>query len=81
METFCFFKKKTAYEIRLSLGGSEMGIRGRAGSSDRVSGDVQLRFDHTQFDLSETAIPPYLPIGLDGLSYATDSTTFGTRRW
>jgi hypothetical protein len=50
-----------------------------AGSKDRISGDVQLRFDHTQFDLSETAILPYLPIGLDGLSYATDSTTFGTR--
>jgi autotransporter-associated beta strand protein len=50
-----------------------------AGSKDRISGDVQLRFDHTQFDLSETAIGSYLPIGLDGLSYATDSTTFGTR--
>ncbi|HCY99640.1 MAG TPA: hypothetical protein DHV56_06590, partial [Rhodobacter sp.] len=50
-----------------------------AGSKDRISGDVQLRFDHTQFDLSETAFLPYLPIGLDGLSYATDSTTFGTR--
>ncbi len=49
-----------------------------AGSKDRFSGDLQLRFDQTDFELSETVFSG-LPIGLDGLSYATKSTTIGTR--
>ena len=49
-----------------------------AGSKDRFSGDIQLRFDTTKFDLSETAFTG-TPVGLDGLSYATKSTTVGTR--
>ena len=49
-----------------------------AGSKDRFSGDVQLRFDQTKFDLSETTFVG-VPVGLDGLSYTTKSTTVGTR--
>ena len=49
-----------------------------AGSKDRFSGDVQLRFDQTKFDLSET-VTSGTPVGLDGLSYSTKSTTVGTR--
>ena len=49
-----------------------------AGSKDRLSGDVQLRFDQTKFELSETTFTG-TPVGLDGLSYSTKSTTIGTR--
>ena len=49
-----------------------------AGSKDRFSGDLQLRFDQTEFDLKETAFLG-APIGLDGLSYTTKSTTAGAR--
>lgn len=50
-----------------------------AGSKDRVSGDLQLRFDSTDFTLSETSFGAALPVGLDGLEFSTDSTTFGAR--
>jgi autotransporter-associated beta strand protein len=49
-----------------------------AGSKDRFSGDLQLRFDQTEFDLKETALAGF-EVGLDGINYTTNSTTVGTR--
>ncbi len=49
-----------------------------AGAKDRLSADLQLRYDDASFDLSETTLVG-LPVGLDGLSYSTKATTIGTR--
>ena len=49
-----------------------------AGAKDRLSADLQLRYDDTSFDLSETTLVG-APVGLDGLSYSTKATTIGTR--
>jgi len=49
-----------------------------AGGKDRISADLQLRYDDTSFDLSETTLSG-APVGLDGASYSTKSTTLGTR--
>ena len=46
-----------------------------AGSRDKVSGDVQLRYDLTDFTLSDQAAL----IGLDGEEFSTRTTTVGTR--
>ena len=52
-----------------------------AGSKDRFSGDLQLRYDNTKFDLTEVALPGFAgsEIGLDGLSYGTQTSTVGAR--
>jgi hypothetical protein len=49
-----------------------------AGAKDRFSADLQLRFDDTKFELSETFTPGF-EIGLDGLSYGTQTSTIGAR--
>lgn len=49
-----------------------------AGAKDRISADLQLRYDDTSFDLSEATFVG-APVGLDGLSYSTKATTIGTR--
>jgi fibronectin-binding autotransporter adhesin len=50
-----------------------------AGSKDRFSGDLQVRFDKTKFTLSETPFAGFSAIGLDGLEFQTKSTTAGAR--
>lgn len=49
-----------------------------AGAKDRLSADLQLRYDDTSFDLDEVTLIG-APVGLDGLSYSTKATTIGTR--
>ncbi len=49
-----------------------------AGAKDRLSADLQLRYDQTKFDLSEQTYSG-TPIGFDGLSYSTKATTLGAR--
>ncbi|GAB1478660.1 hypothetical protein MASR2M74_12080 [Paracoccaceae bacterium] len=49
-----------------------------AGAKDRLSADLQLRYDDTSFDLNEVTLVG-APVGLDGLSYSTKATTIGTR--
>lgn len=49
-----------------------------AGAKDRLSADLQLRYDQTNFDLSEQTFSG-TPIGFDGLSYSTKATTLGGR--
>jgi autotransporter-associated beta strand protein len=50
-----------------------------AGGKDRLSADLQLRYDSTSFDISEIAFGSNPEVGLDGASYSTKSTTLGTR--
>ena len=49
-----------------------------AGGKDRLSADLQLRYDDTSFDISEITLSG-APVGLNGASYSTKSTTLGTR--
>jgi hypothetical protein len=50
-----------------------------AGGKDRLSADLQLRYDNTSFDISEIAFGSNAEVGLDGTSYSTKSATLGTR--
>lgn len=54
-----------------------------AGARDKISGDVQLRYDNTKFTLTEDFLAGIVPedvrIGLDGQEYGTRSTTLGAR--
>ena len=49
-----------------------------AGSKDKLTADVQLRFDRTKFDLSEVAVGG-TPLGVDGRSFDTNSTNLTAR--
>ncbi|MGL6209183.1 MAG: autotransporter domain-containing protein, partial [Paracoccaceae bacterium] len=53
-----------------------------AASKDKMSGDVQLRFDRTEFELNEAdnaAFPGVALVGFDGAKFDTQTTTVGAR--
>ncbi len=43
-------------------------------SKDRITTDVQLRFERTDFTLNETVLPTFFGLGLKNAKFSTDST-------